>query len=161
MPQQFWIRVFDCGMATPPLHRDVLSFYWRWALQVPSPHCRAFHLRSLPLSPESLSLPRSLVHPRGSPTSHLPRLPVSILSAGPQGFSPVLLHSRPPISDHVPLFPSLSPFHPRSLSPFPTPLIAFFSFPSGMEASSHHGPFGFLAFLSSVDCILGILYIFG
>jgi hypothetical protein len=34
----------------PPL--GALSFYWRWTLQVPS---RAFHLRSLPLSPESVS----------------------------------------------------------------------------------------------------------
>lgn len=29
-------------------------FLLRWALQVPSHHCRAFHLRSLPLSPETL-----------------------------------------------------------------------------------------------------------
>jgi hypothetical protein len=27
--EQFWARVFDCGMATPSLH---LSFYWRWTL---------------------------------------------------------------------------------------------------------------------------------
>ena len=40
------------------------------------------------------------------------------------------------------------------------PVIAFFSLPSGIEASSL-GPFGLLTFLSSVDCILGILYFFG
>jgi hypothetical protein len=45
---------------TPPSF-DTLSSCWRWALKVPSPYCLAFHLRSLPLSPESLSPPRSLV----------------------------------------------------------------------------------------------------
>ena len=44
---------------------DDLSLHWRRTLQVPSPHCRAFHLRSLPLSPESLSPPRSVVYSRG------------------------------------------------------------------------------------------------
>jgi hypothetical protein len=46
---------------------DVLSFYWRWTLQIPSTHCRAFHLRSPTLRPESLSFPMSLVLSRGSP----------------------------------------------------------------------------------------------
>jgi hypothetical protein len=32
------------GNPIPPL--DALFFYWRWALQVPSPHCRALHLKS-------------------------------------------------------------------------------------------------------------------
>jgi hypothetical protein len=39
-------------------------------LQVPSPHCKSFHLRSLPLRPESLLPPRSLLHARGSPHLH-------------------------------------------------------------------------------------------
>jgi hypothetical protein len=34
------------GSPIPSL--DALSFYWRWTLQVPSPHCWAFHPRSLP-----------------------------------------------------------------------------------------------------------------
>ena len=59
--QSFWL--WD-GNSIPPL--DVLSLHWRWALQVPPPHCRALHPRSLPLSPESLSPPRSPVHSRGS-----------------------------------------------------------------------------------------------
>jgi hypothetical protein len=59
---EFWL--WDSN-PIPPF--DTLSFHWRWAPQVPSPHCRVFHLRSLPLSPESLSPPRSLVHSRGSP----------------------------------------------------------------------------------------------
>ena len=46
---------------------DVLSFYWRWTLQVPSPECRTFHLRSLSLRPERLLPPRSLVHSGRSP----------------------------------------------------------------------------------------------
>ena len=54
-------RAFDYGLETPLL--DVLSLHWRWTLQVPSPHCRAFHPRSLPLSPESLS-PSSYTPPR-------------------------------------------------------------------------------------------------
>jgi hypothetical protein len=56
--EQFWVRVFDWPwQPIPP--PDALSFHWRWTLQVPSPHWRAFHLRSLPLSSESLSPPRS------------------------------------------------------------------------------------------------------
>ena len=78
-------RAFDYGLETPLL--DVLSLHWRWTLQVPSPHCRAFHPRSLPLSPERVSPPGSLVHSRGSPYLQLPRLPVLILSAGPQSCS--------------------------------------------------------------------------
>ena len=59
----------------PILHlMPSLSFCWRWSLQVPSPHCRAFNLRSLPLSLGSLSLPRSLVHSGGSPHSVPPKV---------------------------------------------------------------------------------------
>jgi hypothetical protein len=53
------------------------------------------------LSPENLSPSRSLGHSRGSPTSYLPRLFVSILSAGP-GTSVLFLS---PNTDHVPPFP--------------------------------------------------------
>jgi hypothetical protein len=35
-------------------------------------------------------------------------------------------------------------------------VIVFFSLPSGIEAFSH-GLFSLLTFLSSIDCILGIL----
>ena len=47
------------------------------------------------------------------------------------------------------LFPSLSPFL----------VIAFFYVPSGTEESSL-GPFILMTILSSVDCILGIVYFF-
>jgi hypothetical protein len=64
---EFWL--WD-GNTKPSL--DALSFCWRWVLQVPSLQCRAFHLRFLSLSSESLSPPRSLLHSGGSskpPTS--------------------------------------------------------------------------------------------
>jgi hypothetical protein len=69
-----------------------------------------------------------------------------------------------PIPDHVLLSPHTSPppnlstLLPRSLPPSPL-VIAFFSLPSGTEASSP-GHFSLLNFLSSVDCILGIRYFF-
>jgi hypothetical protein len=53
--EQFWVRIFDYGMATLP-------FYWRWTPQFPAPQCRAFHQKSLPLNPEILSPPRFLVY---------------------------------------------------------------------------------------------------
>jgi hypothetical protein len=75
--------------------------------------------------------------------------PTSVLSADPQGFSPV-------------------PYDPnnRSYSPYPLPLpfltqvpafllppmITFFSLQSGIETSSL-GPFGLFTFLNSMDCI--------
>ena len=59
-------QIFWLWHGNPIPSPDTLSFYWRWSLQVSSPHCRAFHQRSLPLSPESLSPPGSLVHSRGS-----------------------------------------------------------------------------------------------
>jgi hypothetical protein len=84
--EQLWVRDFTVGWQLHPF-LDTLSFCWRWALQVLSPQSRAFQLRSLSLSPESLSPPMSLVHSGGSPpTFYFLRLHVSILSTGPQGF---------------------------------------------------------------------------
>jgi hypothetical protein len=54
-------------MAILSLYLSMEVDYWRWTLLIPTLHCWAFHLRSLPLSPESLSPPRSLVHSRGLP----------------------------------------------------------------------------------------------
>ena len=82
MGQNFWL--WD-GNPIPPV--DALSFCWRWALQVSSSNCRTFHLWFLPLSPENLSAPRTLIHSGWSPTSYLLKLPVPILSAGFQDFS--------------------------------------------------------------------------
>jgi hypothetical protein len=115
----------------------------------------------LPLSPDSLSPPRSLVGLGGvgvPPTSYLPRLPVYIFFLLALRASVLVLfpHSIP---DQVPLSPPTFP-HPYLLSLpgpslLPSPLvIAFFSFPRGTEVSSL-GPFSLLTFLSFVDCILG------
>jgi hypothetical protein len=142
------------GWSLSPLF-DFLSSCWRWALQVPSLYCQAFHLKFLPLIPETLLPPRSLVHSGGSlqpPISQgclfpffLPALRASVLFPHPIRFCP-----------HSPCPPSTFPT--TSLPPFPL-MIAFFSLPSGTEASSL-GHFSLLNFLISVDCILGILYFF-
>jgi hypothetical protein len=87
-------------------------------------------------------------------TSYLLRLPVSILSAGLQGFSP-FTHS---ILDQVPL----SPPHPNSLSLSGPSLplhLWLLSSPSQVGTRCLHlGPAACWPFLSSVNCILGILY---
>ena len=87
-------------------------------------------------------------------------LHISMYSLGPQGFSPVSVLLLP---SYLIMFllspPGRSALPPRSLL-FLSPVIAFFSLPSGTEASSL-GPFSLLSFLSSVDCILVILYFWG
>ena len=123
-----------------PISLYALSFYWRWPLQVTSPHCGAFHLRSLLLNTESLSPPRSLLHSGSTPPP--PRLHSE--DAWFHSFCWPSVPSPYPLPDHVPLFPSLSTFPPRSLPPsIPSPVIAFFSLPSGIKASSL-GPFSLL-----------------
>ena len=116
-------------------------------------HCWEFYLRSLPFSPESLSSPRSLVISRGS--LHLPPpwgciFPLILLAPMSSFLSPHLhIWSCFP-------FPLTCP-SPTQIPSFPLPpVIIFFSLSSGIEASSL-GPFCLLTFLSSVDCILGIL----
>ena len=85
------------------------------------------------------------------PTSYFLRLPVSILSDGPQGFSPF---SSPNTRSGSPLPATVSPPKSFPLSPLE---IAFFSLPSETEASLL-GHFSLLNLLNSVDCILCILY---
>jgi hypothetical protein len=117
---------FDCGIATLSL---VLCpvFCWRWALLVPSPHCRAFHLKSHSLSPESFSPPKSLVHSRAHPHPSPPTslgclFPLFLLAFGA---SVLFLHTIP---DHVPLS---TPHNPFSLpSPFLPPPLWLLSSPS-------------------------------
>jgi hypothetical protein len=81
---------------------------------------QAFHLRFLPLSPESLSPPRSLVHSVGSPQPPISRgcrFQFSLLALRASVLFPHLLPPLPPI--------------PSTFSPprfFPSPLVvAFFS----------------------------------
>jgi hypothetical protein len=95
---------------------------------------------------------------RVPPTSYFRgwRFPVSILSAGPQGFSPFPssnTRSHPPTPWLLPL--PLCTFPPRPLLLSPV-VIVFFFIPSGTDISSL-GHFSLLTFLSSMDCILGIL----
>ena len=123
---------------------DSLSFCWRWPLQVPSPHCRAFHLRSF-LSFESW---KSLTSQVSGRFSYLPRLSVSVLSTGPQSFSPF-----PPPNTPT---PPPSPFPPRSF-PLSSLMIAFLS-QVGMR-HPHLGPsswpFWILWTVTWVFCTLG------
>jgi hypothetical protein len=76
----------------------------------------AFHLRSLPLSPELLSPPMSLVHSRGSPLpSTSQKVDCFHLFCWPSG----LHFCSPPILDHIPLFPSPMFLQHRSLPSCP------------------------------------------
>jgi hypothetical protein len=109
---------------------------------------------------ESFTFQVSGAHWRVPPTSYLPRLPVSTLSSGHQGFSlfplsNTRLDSFPP---HSTLSLHLSTFTPRSLPSYPL-VIDFFSLPSGTEASLL-GHFSLWTFLTSVDYILGIVSFF-
>ena len=79
----------------------------------------------------------------GPPPYHIPQ--------GFQSFSPTQYQIMFP-SLHSPIL-LLSQVHPSPL------VVAFFSLPSRTGTSSL-GPFSLLTFLSSVDCILGILYSF-
>jgi hypothetical protein len=129
-----WVRVSVCGMAIHPST-------WCPCLSTggASVHCRAFHLMSLPLSPESVSLPRSLVHSRGS-LNLLPHKVASFNSfCWPSG-----LQSGSP--QYLIMFPSSPVAFSTRVSPnLPPSVIDFFSFPSGNEAPSL-GPFGTLFF---------------
>ena len=136
---------------------NALSSSWQWTLYVSSPYCQAFHQRSLPIIPRSLSPSRSLVHSGGSLQSLIPPgclFPFLLLVLRSSVFFP---HQIP---DQVPLFPQLPMFTVHFLSQIPPSLptvTAFFSFPSGTAVSSlRHFT---LTFLSSVDCIFGILYL--
>jgi hypothetical protein len=103
---------FDCGMATHSL-LDALSFCLRWALQVSSAHCRAFHLRSLPLIPESLSSPRFLVHSGGGSPQH----PTSQVACFHSFFWLSGLHSFPLSQYHIMFISSLHVHVPSKVPP--------------------------------------------
>ena len=139
----------DCGMATPSLtwcpvfllevgSISSLSLLSGISSKVPSYE-----------SWESLTSQVSGALWGDPPTSYFLRLPVYILSAGPQGFSPFLSPNT--------RFPSPHNL-PQVLPTLPT-CECFLLSPSGTEASSL-GHFSLLSFLSSVDSVLAILYIF-
>jgi hypothetical protein len=99
---------------------------------------------------ESLSSQISSVVWVVPPIFYLLRLPVYILSAGPQGFS---CFSSPNNRSGSPT-PILFPFQvPPSLPTYDCFLLS----PSEIEVSSLEH-FSLLSFLNSVDCILCILY---
>jgi hypothetical protein len=100
--EQLWVRVLSVGWQPHP-SLDALSLCWRWAIEVLSSHCRAFHLRSFPFSPESLSAPKSLVHTGGSP--EVAYIPSFCWPSGLQSFTP---------TQHQIMIPS-SPLWPFSL----------------------------------------------
>jgi hypothetical protein len=58
--EQFWVRVFDCEMATPSLQLMPYLFLLEVDSTSSISHCRALHRRSFPLSPKNFSPPRSL-----------------------------------------------------------------------------------------------------
>ena len=74
-----WSKILKAVWWPPNPPLGVMSIYGRWSLQVPSPYCGAFWLRSSPLTPRSVSHPRSLGLYRGSPC--LPSPPAVILLA--------------------------------------------------------------------------------
>ena len=137
---EFWLWLVI--LSVPPV--EAMPIYWRWTLHVPFPQWWAFLLGAPPISPESVSPPMSLAHSRRTPpTSHCPRVLISIHSLVPQGFSPVS-------------FSLPSPLPPRSLLLLPSIIISF-TLLAGSEASLL-GHFCFLHLLLSVGYILGILY---
>ena len=121
----------DCGMATPSLTwcpvflLEVGSISSLSLLLGISSKVRSFD------SWESLTSQVSGAFWRVLPTSYFLRLHVSILSAGPQGFSPF---PSPNIRSGSPLLPALTPstFPPKSL-PSPPLVTAFFTLPVGLR----------------------------
>ena len=118
--EQFWVRDFDCGMALVSLH----------LMPCPSKGGGLYKF-SLPTIEHYIQYPspwvlrNSLLQGlwcilEGPITSNLTGLPVSIVSAGPQVFSPV----PAPVPDHVFPFPSLSSLQIKSHTLCPPKLIS-------------------------------------
>ena len=111
-----------------------------------------FWIRWPPVSPESISSPRSLVLSRWSSSCHFLRLLKSIYSLGPLGFSPDPLWSFSPLPLPLP--------SPTQIPSLPLHLVIFpFNPLSGLEASSL-GYFSLVHFRSSY-CLPGAAVICG
>jgi hypothetical protein len=127
--KQLQVRVVTVGWQ-PSL--DVLCSCWMEVGSISSSsYCQPFHLRSLPMSPGSLSPPRSLVHPRGSPNLLFPEVACFNSLCWPSGLQSLSLTQYQiwfPSNPHC--LPTPSTFPLRSLPPH---FLAFFSFPSGTE----------------------------
>jgi hypothetical protein len=98
--EQSWIRVFDCGMATLSLHLMPYLSTRSGLYSFPLPTVGCFIFESC-----VSHFPGLLYILESHHSFYLPRLPVFILSAGPQGLTPV---SPPPIPDCAPPFPPSS-----------------------------------------------------
>jgi hypothetical protein len=144
----------DYGMATPSLtwcpvfllevgSISSLSLLWGISFKVPPYE-----------SWESLTSQVSGPFWRVSPPSYLLRLPVSIPSAGPWGFS---LFPSPNTKSGSPVY-FLPTFPPKSFPPSPL-VIAFFSLPSRAETSSL-GHFSLLSLLNFVRVIVLFCFVF-
>lgn len=105
---------------------ETLSFYWIWALYVPSPHSRVFHLRSLLLSPGTFSHPCYFIYSRVYHQLLPPKDSHSHSFCWTSGFQSF---RHTPISFE---FNSSSHHLGPSLL---TTVIVFLSHPSGIEAS--------------------------
>ena len=148
------------------MSRPRSSTYKPSQMATPSLHLMSCHstrddstssLSTLLLSPRIFHLPGLWYFLEGPLTFHPSRLHISIHSADPQA----LLYCL-----HLPYLLMISFSPPPPFSNFPPksiPLSASpgcFLLPSGIDVSSL-GPFCLLTILSSVDCILGILFSFG
>jgi hypothetical protein len=151
--EHLWVRDVTVEWQPNP-SPAVLPSCWG-GLYIPSLCCQAFHQRSLPVSSGSLSPPRSLVHSGGIPPNLLfPEVACFHSFCRPSGlqyFSLTQYQIRfPPLPIHLPsqVPPSLPP------SPF---MIAFFSLPSGTEASLL-GHFNYGLYL--IYCVWVIVIVF-
>jgi hypothetical protein len=127
-------------MATPLIS----SFLWRWTLQVPSPHCWAFHLTCLPFE-----FWASLISQVSGTFYGVTPPPITQGCLFPF-FLLALWASLLSCSQYlivIPYFPPSHLSHPSPSLPLPS-VIAFFTLLSGIEVSSLE-PFSLLTFLSS------------
>ena len=130
------------GGSIPPLR--AMPSYWRWSLQVLSPHCWVFQLMSLPFCPGSFLHPwhLGLSSRYASSPSHTATYFYS--SSWPSGLVLSLpLYTLPPFS------------HSGPYVPLP-PMIILFPVQSGFEASTLWPSF-LLSFIWSEGCIMIIL----
>jgi hypothetical protein len=141
---------FDYGMATPsitwgpdflPQVGSISSVSQLWSI-------------SYKVSPfESLTSQFSGALQRVPPTSYLQRLPVYILSAAPQGFSPF---PSPNTTSGSSLSPPYSIHFPSQVPPS-LPTCDCFLLPPKWDWGVLIGPFSLLIFFSSVDRIMDSL----
>ena len=122
---QFWMRIFGSRMTTTSLQLMPLSFYWRWTLEVPSSHCRAFYLLRVPY------LPGLWYFLEGNQTSHPSRLHFQFIMLV---LRTSLLYPTP-MTDHVPIYHPPSPTQLSLSICLQWLVIDFFSLPSVIEAS--------------------------